>query len=489
MLRQDEQVLAVMQERESNAMKALKTSISHIAENIDRYRKQPQHFTRKNKLPFEKLVKVMLNMQGNCINAELQEAFPELSERMTASAYVQARDKLSLPVFEDLLSHYNQSAPKKLFNGKYRLYAIDGSDFTTPWNPQSAFVVDTNKRNGEAIKPFCQIHANIVYDIASRQYMDCVLQPKNSSDEIAAALKMIGRMPKDDPFMVIMDRGYESFNFIETLNRTANCQYVIRARVNNGIKAISNIPDEECDIEIAVPVTTSYADYKKRRTNGETVYKINAPKRRNKETHSPKTVPQRWDFEDRCTIKFRVVKFLINDPDTGKDVWEVLITNLNRFEFPIAKMKELYHMRWDIETSFRDMKYSIGAMHFHSKKDEANQMEIYARLIMFNAAARNIIAAEEWEAARAKAVKQPAENTENSATKNATTEDTKYPYAIDFKMACLSTRRFFRLHCNEPITKLYEELLKYKQPIRQGRQDERNLIKTKPAVAFGYRVA
>ncbi len=55
-------------------------------------------------------------------------------------------------------------------------------------------------------------------------------------------------------------------------------------------------------------------------------------------------------------------------------------------------------------------------------------------------------------------------------------------------MACLFTRRFFRLHHNEPITKLYEELLKYKQPIRQGRQDERN-IKTKSAVAFGYRVA
>ena len=137
-----------MQKCESNAMDALNTSISHVTENIDRYRKQTQDFTRKSKLPFEKLVKDMLNMQGNSLNAELQEAFPELSERMTASAYVQARDKLSLPVFEDLLSDYNQSAPQKLLNGKYRLYAIDGSDFTTPWNPQSAFVVDTNKRNG-----------------------------------------------------------------------------------------------------------------------------------------------------------------------------------------------------------------------------------------------------------------------------------------------------------------------------------------------------
>lgn len=473
-----------MQERESNAMAALNTSISHIAENIDRYRKQPQHFTRKSKLPFEKLVKVTLNMQGNCLNAELQEAFPELSERTTASAYVQARDKLSLPVFEDLLSDYNQSAPKKLFDGKYRLYAIDGSDFNTPWNPQSAFVVDTNKRNGEAVKPHCQIHANLMYDIVSRQYTDCVLQPRNSSNEGAAALKMIRRMPKDDPFMIVMDRGYESYNLIETLNRTANCHYVIRVRTE-GIKEISNLPDGECDIEIAIPVTTSHTEYIKKRAAGEKVYKINAPKRRLKETRSPKTVVQRWDFEDRCTIKFRAVKFLINDPDTGKDVWEVLVTNLDRFEFPVAKMKELYHMRWDIETSFRDTKYSLGAVHFHSKKDEAVQMEIYARIIMFNAVARNVIAAEEWEAAQAGTAKQAVKNTENSAVEKNVT---KYPYNINFKMACLSTRRFFRLHCNEPIEKLYEELLKYKQPIRQGRQDERNM-KVKSAVAFVYRVA
>lgn len=126
-----------MPARKANAMDSLNASISHIAKNIVSYRKQPQDFTRNSKL------KVMLNMQGNSLNAELQEAFPDISERMTASAYVQARDKLSLPVFEDLLSDYNQSAPKKLFNGKYRLYAIDGSDFTTPWNPKSAFVTDT----------------------------------------------------------------------------------------------------------------------------------------------------------------------------------------------------------------------------------------------------------------------------------------------------------------------------------------------------------
>ncbi|WP_447558201.1 transposase [Streptococcus suis] len=34
------------------------------------------------------------------------------------------------------------------------------------------------------------------------------------------------------------------------------------------------------------------------------------------------------------------------------------------------KLKELYAYRWGIETSFRDLKYSIGLTHFHAKKKE-----------------------------------------------------------------------------------------------------------------------
>lgn len=36
-----------------------------------------------------------------------------------------------------------------------------------------------------------------------------------------------------------------------------------------------------------------------------------------------------------------------------------------------------------IETSFRDLKYTIGLLHFHSKSGHILQ-EIYARLIMYN---------------------------------------------------------------------------------------------------------
>ncbi|WP_309146162.1 transposase [Lactobacillus helveticus] len=33
-------------------------------------------------------------------------------------------------------------------------------------------------------------------------------------------------------------------------------------------------------------------------------------------------------------------------------------------------MKELYHLRWGIETSFKKLKYSLGSVQFHSKQDK-----------------------------------------------------------------------------------------------------------------------
>ena len=44
----------------------------------------------------------------------------------------------------------------------------------------------------------------------------------------------------------------------------------------------------------------------------------------------------------------------------------------------------MYESRWGIETSFRDLKYTMGMLNFHSKKVECIQQEIYAHLTMYN---------------------------------------------------------------------------------------------------------
>jgi len=78
-------------------------------------------------------------------------------------------------------------------------------------------------------------------------------------------------------------------------------------------------------------------------------------------------------------ISFRIVRFKISD-----DSYETVITNLDQNLFPPQKLKELYAMRWGIETSFRHLKHTIGLLNFHAKKAELVCQEIFSKLVMYN---------------------------------------------------------------------------------------------------------
>lgn len=62
--------------------------------------------------------------------------------------------------------------------------------------------------------------------------------------------------------------------------------------------------------------------------------------------------------------------------------YENIITNLPDIEFDFEDFKDLYHMRWDEENSFRDLKYPLCLKAFHSKKYEYIVQEIWARAIL-----------------------------------------------------------------------------------------------------------
>lgn len=450
-------------------LRQLDDIIANTVEHIHDYTKSPSDFTRKRKLDPETLIKTTLNMQGNSLNAELYDAFPDIDKRMTASAYEQAKDKLSPRVFEDLFHAYNQTMddPKTLDLAKsYRVYAIDGCKFNVPYSKDSIYAVQQQGRprnDGEPAKPFAMVNANMMFDLMNRTYQDCVLQTIPESDERSAAIEMLKRLDNSSPFIVIMDRGYSSFNMFETCNRIENCHYIIRTKLSE-TKEIKALPNRECDVDIEFLVTSSGQYYKNNIKSNPLLHHVKHANRHYKATLSKNTDDRRWDFEWLCKVKVRVVKFRINDPASGKEQWEVLVTNLNRFEFPIERMKEMYHMKWDIETSFRELKYALGAINFHSKKPEFIQMELFSHFIMFNAVSRHI-----------SALSVPSAGHKDS-------------YAIDFKMACKVVRRHYRLYPEEPPGNIYADMLSYINPVRPGRADKRSL-RSKSAVWFVYRVA
>lgn len=439
----------------TNILKRLNSIINDTVDHLQDFKTSPQAFTRSRKLDALTLIKTTLNMQGNSLQTELLNAFPDLNQRMTVSAYEQQKAKLKPSCFRYIFDEFNRQVPgNKLLNHRYRLLAIDGSDFNLPWNPHSENVCDFSKN-----KPYCQMHVNVLYDLLNQTYQDCIIQPTAQLNERASALKMLHRLA-DQESIVLMDRGYDGFNMIENCNRLKNCHYLIRTRNHAGIKEIAQLPDQECDTSIACRVTTSNRYYITHKDT-ENIHLINHHWHQYKIHRSKYTKDRQWDFSVFCTVKFRVCKFKITS--NKHTAWEVLLTDLNPQEFPLARLKKLYHLRWGVETAFRKLKYDLGSVQFHAKKDAFIYMELYAHLIMFNVVSATIAQVRVPQAKHC------------------------HRYAVDFKMACLIIHHYLKL-TELYFGKLLVELGAYINPIRPGRADQRRL-KPKCAISFVYRVA
>lgn len=440
-----------------NEKNILNNAISDICMGISVFTEHPDvNFSRRRKLPIASLIQFVLNMEGNSLNAEIFNNFSNPEDRVTASAFVQQRDKLKPEAFKELLYSFNDTytTPKTLKG--LRVYAIDGSDFCTPTNKESKWYIPNHctRKEGQEAKGTCLMHGNFLYDLLNKQYIDA----NETHDERIGALSLIKGIKNPADSLVIMDRGYSGFNMVEHCNRYGG-YYVVRSPLNGTIKEISELSNEPCDIDIEIKVSTNSQQW----CDIYGYRKINISKGK-KDTYSDNTSFSQWDFEDKCGVKFRACKFKINDPDSGKQVWEVLITNLPRNKYPLKAMKRVYWLRWGIETSFLELKYALGTIHFHSKKDKFILQELYAHLVMFNAISRA-------------AAQIPVKQSETGRT-----------YVVDFKMAAHIFRTYFRHFNKAPPEQMYADMEQYRHMIRDEQQNVR-LLKPKSAVWFTYRVA
>jgi len=88
----------------------------------------------------------------------------------------------------------------------YRLWAVDGTElpiFRDP-NSDSFIVTPTNPRGYNAL------HANIIHDINNSVFVDRAM----GWDEQGQLLALIYRRKFTEPTILVMDRGYESYNTI-----------------------------------------------------------------------------------------------------------------------------------------------------------------------------------------------------------------------------------------------------------------------------------
>ncbi len=235
-------------------------------------------FSRERKLPFEKVLAMLVSMGGGSLRNELIDYFHCSADMASAPAFVQRRAQLLPEALEYLFHRFTEVTAKEHLYKGYHLLAADGSElqiFADP-NDTDSYYPGTNGQ-----KHYSLLHIHAVYDLLSRTYHDILIQKGQKMNENAALVQMTDR---------------------------------------------SSIPN-------AILIANRNYD-----------------------------------------LNIRFVRFRISE-----DAYETIITNLPANEFPVSEIKHLYNLRWGIETSFRELKYTIGLKQPVSKKAEYISQEIFAR--------------------------------------------------------------------------------------------------------------
>ena len=401
-------------------------------------------FSRKSTLTAETVIRLLIGAEGGSLAKILHTA----GLNVTASAVTQRRAQIPPEVFRTVLSNFNSTCASNEFFCGYRLLAVDGTAVNLPRNPKSpSFVQNDGIPNGVN-----QLHVTPLYDILNRTFADVIIQPEPKKDEIGALVTMLQRNDFEEKTLIIADRGFESYNLIGHCLEKPNTDFLIRVKQSrSAMREVAKLPLCELDCNISFTITTTQT--KEDKKNGYVFLQV--PK---KSKAGSKTRRGRWDFSSPYPMRFRICRFLL---DNGE--FETVATSLPS-SFTLADIKELYHLRWGIETSFRDLKYTLGLVNLHGRSDAFAEQEIFASLTAFNLASR---------ICREVVIRQPTNGV--------------YAYKVNFKMAVMLCKEHLRTPNTDGET-LSKEIARYTIPIRPNRQDERNL-RAKGFYGFVYRVA
>ena len=430
--------------------RTLKKTVKEISSNPQSFAKNPEKdFIRRRKLPADKMMYSVLSMSSKDLKCELMEFFDMNKNMPTVSAFVQQRNKISVTAFETLFHKFTESFPQqKLYKG-YRLLAVDGSDLHTPTNPQEdrCYYPGTNGQ-----KPYNLMHLNAMYDLLNNIYVDAVVQSSRDGNENRAFVSMVDRDTSHLPTIYIADRGYEAYNNLAHVQENGR-NFLIRVKdlKRFGIVSGLDLPEtEEFDVSLSLFLTRKQTKDIKQNT-------------------SFKFVPHNVNFAYlpfSCRKNIPVIPYQLNVRlvriKLDNDKYEMLITNLKPEEFSSSDLKQLYSMRWGIETSFRSLKYTLGLLCFHSKKVEYILQEIFAKLTMYNFTeliTSHVVIKQKYR---------------------------KLTYKINFSASVHICRNFLLKNISPP--EIEALISKYVVPIRQSVSNPRKLSR-KTAVCFLYRVA
>lgn len=428
---------------------ALQSVITNLLKFPKEFARNPStDFTRNNGLlPVNKLIHIILGMRKDTIATELREHFGAVPSAIpTPSAFVQQRRKLLPKAFESIFHSFNEKfSPHRPING-YNLVAADGSDASFYGMPDETEYI-CHPGGGE--RDCHAIHLNALLNIGSNRYIDADMQPIHEKNEYQSLCSMVDRYPaeKADSTIFIADRGFASLNVFTHIIKKGS-YFLVRGKDITGKSFASKLSiPRDGEFDVVIPVTVIRRSTKKLRGLPNSVY-----------LDAKATFDYiEYGSDNTFTLNLRIVRFLLPSGE-----YELLITNLPPEKFDTEKIKELYFLRWGIETSFRGLKHNIGLNYFHGKKSQFIMQEIWASLIMFNFC--EVIASH---------IK-------------LTDCGRKHSYQLNRAELAKICLYLFRLPPGSSLPDIEALALQHQLPVRPGRKFPRNKRPRRPA-SFAYR--
>ncbi len=333
--------------------KLLLTTMDSIDQKKEKYVVDPKRdFIRQRKLSFKDTLLYILSM-GGTILSELSQLTGDISS-LTVSAFTQQRYKIRATAFKDLFHLFSDNLSQNTQN-QLKILAIDGSSIHIPTDPTDK---DSYFPSPDDRKAYNLIHLNALFDLEKQIYTDVIIQ-KGRDNERSALNKMIARS-KTSKALIIGDRGYESYNTLAHIQEKG-WFFLIRIRNNNGMISGVELPNErQFDKHFTLKLTRKQTNEIKELFKERNFYRF-IPANVNFAFLPQKS--KKADPTEFYSLEFRIVRFSVSE---DKDV--TVVTNLNKSPYPAWKIKELYHLRWGIETAFRTLKHTLGLLNFHAKK-------------------------------------------------------------------------------------------------------------------------
>ena len=310
---------------------------------------------RKRRLPAEQVVWFVIGLalyrhrSVRQLVGELDLALPDLADRCVSdSAVTQARQRLGAEPLERLFNmtaqHWKDAPAKESHFQHLRLFAMDGTSLRLADSAanRAHFGSSNFQKEGVGSHPLVRM---VTLNALSTQMVVAARFGPYEIGEMTHAKQMLAEIP--DQSLTIFDRGFLAGELLHTLRQTGQERhFLVPAKASTKWKIIDGT-DADAIVEMQISPAS-------RKINPE--------------------LPATW--------RARAIR---GEDFDGKASY-VLTSLTDRRAFPAASVRSCYRRRWQIETSYRELKQSMMgmALTLRSHDVETTRQEIWGILIAYN---------------------------------------------------------------------------------------------------------